>query len=111
LDNANLPKQVAELHDLLALDEPFQEDPAWLAIYFMVLAWSISAQVPDALAGVFSQEQACELAQGWVEAAEANLFSSRWWKRPTFWALQAQTLMLSWTPNLVRQPLDRWNGC
>jgi hypothetical protein len=84
--------QCAELYALQTSDVAVEVDPAWMAVYYLVLAWSISYRLPQGI----STDQARDMANDWHAAAQASLHASEWSLRPRIWAVQAMIL------NMVR---------
>jgi hypothetical protein len=72
-------------------------DPAWLACYYAVLAWSISAIDPRHAnpAAHYSADEVKSLPDIWLRACRRALAAADWASRPQARAIQAILIMIS----------------
>lgn len=84
--------QCNELYALQTVDQPVEIDPGWMAVFYLILGWSISYRLPKLRDGSIRTEQAREMASDWHSAAQHCLHASEWPQRPRIWALQAMIL-------------------
>jgi len=80
-------------------------DPAWLAQFYFVLAWSNSALAHDVnrhpVFRHLSLEEVASRTTKWCEVADKALQASNWMMRPQLRAVQAMLLKISFDAHLA----------